>query len=113
MLLVKLSKGLGLIFLDIVVGDPQARDTAPEVAGELGKRVQEAVVNYLGHHLVGDVGKEGENEFRDDGHGVDQSETLEAAQHESWALEHIKRGAELEQGSSHGRIEARELHTGP
>lgn len=45
-------EGLGLIFLDVVVCDPESCDTTPEWTGELGKWVEEAVVDDLVEDLA-------------------------------------------------------------
>jgi len=47
MLFVQRKLDLALIPLDVMVCDPKARYTGPEWAGEVAKRMEEAVVNYL------------------------------------------------------------------
>ena len=51
MLLVKLPEGLGFIFLQVVICDPKPCDATPEWTGELGKRVEEAIVDDLVENL--------------------------------------------------------------
>ena len=75
MLLMEAAICRTLVLLDIVPGNPEARDAAPEGPGELGQRVDEAVVDDLGDDIPRKVRHAGEEEILE----TEQSHLVERA----------------------------------
>lgn len=65
MLLVKFLEGFTLICYHIMVGDPKACDTSPEVTREFGKGMQEAVFDDLPNNAKDDISDTQKGDVRD------------------------------------------------